>query len=268
MIDFFLPLLTLLGLLTGSFLNVVIYRLPPKVLQNWEEGIPASVDNQSPLDCLVDPPRSLTPCCSKEIRWYDNVPVLSWLLLAGQCRYCGSNISWRYPLVELLTASLFLYAGYRWGISPVTYFYCVFFALLVAMFFIDLDNFLLPDVLTLPLIWIGLIGAAEVHLPLRASDAIFGAIAGYGILFCANALYRVWRKRDGFGGGDLKLLAGFGAWLGATSIIPILTIAAIVGLLSIGVHTVMAKDKLTAETAVPFGPFLITAAVAYLIVVG
>ena len=246
----------LMGLVVGSFLNVIIYRVPKQLLLDSHDTIK---DNPfSILTCLVRPV-STTPCCQVAIAWRDNIPLISWALLRGKCRECRAPIRARYVLVEMISTLAF--AGVFWIFGPTwtTVFYCVFFALLIALFWIDLETYLLPDCLTLTLLWLGLLGAALGVLPLTANEAILGALIAYIAMWGVNSAYYLWRRRHGFGGGDFKLLAALGAWLGLGSIMPILLIASILAIVVIGLLGVLKKEAWSLEKMLPFGPFLVLA---------
>ena len=251
-----------LGFLVGSFLNVVIYRMPKALFP--EEGAGNQDESSSPFACLISP-ASTTPCCGKTISWYDNLPLVSWLWLRAKCRYCGKSISVRYVIVEFITGLSFAWAFLQFGQTWTTLFYCLLFALLIVLFCIDLETFYLPDCFTYSVLWLGLFGSAADILPLMPADAVFGACIGYGLPWTVNFLYWLWRRRDGFGGGDFKLLAALGAWLGAASIIPILAIASVIALLGMGALILMRKEKLNLDRMLPFGPFLILAGVLVLV---
>jgi len=251
-----------LGFLVGSFLNVVIYRMPKALFP--EEGAGNQDESSPPFACLFSP-ASTTPCCGKTIPWYDNLPLVSWLWLRAKCRYCGKSISLRYVIVEFITGLSFAWAFIQFGQTWTTLFYCLLFALLIVLFCIDLETFYLPDCFTYSVLWLGLFGSAVDILPLMPADAVFGACIGYGLPWTVNFLYWLWRRRDGFGGGDFKLLAALGAWLGAASIIPILAIASVLALLGMGALILMRKEKLNLDRMLPFGPFLILAGVLVLV---
>ncbi len=248
-----------IGLAVGSFLNVVIHRMPKALFASDDENT-----STSPFACLLSP-GSTTPCCQKAIAWKDNVPVFSWLWLQGRCRYCSQAISPRYILVELLTGLSFAWSYLHFGQSMLMVFYCLLFTFLMVLFWIDLETYYLPDYFTYSVLWLGLIGSALGYLPLSPRDAILGSSLGYFLPWSVNFIYRLWRKRDGFGGGDFKLLAALGAWLGTTAIVPILALASVVALLGIGLFMLLRKEKLSLERMLPFGPFLILAGVLILI---
>ena len=248
-----------IGLAVGSFLNVVIHRMPKALFASDDENTATS-----PFACLLSP-GSTTPCCQKAIAWKDNVPVFSWLWLRARCRYCSQAISPRYILVELLTGLGFAWSYLHFGQSVPMVFYCLLFTLLMALFWIDLETYYLPDYFTYSVLWLGLIGSALGYLPLSPTDAILGSSVGYFLPWSVNFVYRLWRKRDGFGGGDFKLLAARGAWLGVVAIIPLLMLASIVALVGIGLLMLLRKEKPSLERMLPFGPFLILAGVLILV---
>ncbi len=246
----------LMGLVVGSFLNVIIYRIPKQILSDSHDAIK---DNAFPiLSCLVRPV-STTPCCQVAIAWRDNIPLISWVLLRGKCRYCRAPILARYVLVEIISCITFAGVFLTFGPTWTTFFYCLFFALLIALFWIDLETYFLPDCLTLTLLWLGLLGAALGVLPLAANEAILGALIAYIAMWGVNAAYYLWRRRHGFGGGDFKLLAALGAWLGLGSIMPILLIASILAIVVIGLLGALKKEAWSMEKMLPFGPFLVLA---------
>lgn len=248
-----------IGVAVGSFLNVIIQRMPKAFF-----GAPEIVAASSPWSCLFSSPFT-APCCHKAIAWRDNIPVVSWLLLMGRCRYCSSVISVRYILVELLAGLSFAGAYIAFGLSIVMTLYCLLFALLIVLFWIDLETYYLPDCCTLSILWLGLVGGALGYLSLDATQAILGACIGYGLPWTINFAYRLWRKRDGFGGGDFKLLAALGAWLGVGAIISILMIASIGALAWMVALSLLRKQDLSLEQVLPFGPFLIMAGILILV---
>ena len=172
---------SVLGLLIGSFLNVVIYRLPKMMERQWAaecaelSGKP--LEAAEPFNLML--PRSRCPQCAHAIRWYENIPVISYLCLQGRCSACQTPISARYPLVELVTGALFFFCAWRWGASSTGLLWCVFCAALLSLALIDWDTTLLPDDLTLPLLWLGLIAAAMKWIPVDLNSSLWGAVAGY-----------------------------------------------------------------------------------------
>ena len=259
----------LLGLILGSFINVVIHRLPRALFGSDDASGNDQFKQQSiaeNLRCLISP-GSTTPCCNHAIPWSDNIPLVSWLRLKGKCRYCSAPISLRYFLVELFTGISFAAIYMQFGLSWATPLYCLFLALLIALFFIDLETYYLPNYLTYSALVLGLLGSVLGLTAVSPTGSLLGACGGYLLPWSVNYLYRLVRKRDGFGGGDFKLLAVFGAWFGFASIMPILAIASILGLLTIIGLMMLRKEKLTLERMLPFGPFLILAG-GYILIFG
>ena len=249
-------LLFLVGLMVGSFLNVVIVRLPRMLQRSYDQecrawlGEPVD-DNADRYDLLL--PGSQCPHCSMPIPWYYNVPLMAYLVLGGKSACCHQPISIRYPCVELLAA---LMALLPWicGMTGMELAYALLFEwLLLAACFIDLEHMLLPDELTLPLLWAGLwVNRGDGFVP--AESAIEGAVLGYGLLWSCNALYRGLRGQDGMGRGDFKLLAALGAWMGVEAVGRILFWAALLGTL-FGILALL-RRRLSLRSAIPFGPAL------------
>ncbi len=234
--------LFVLGLMWGSFANVVIYRLP--------KGL------------SVVRPRSRCPQCSTPIRWFDNVPVFSWLVLAGRCRKCKAAISARYPIVEFINGLLFAAIYYRYGLSWTTL-ECVIFAWsLVVVSFIDIDLMILPDVFTLSGIVIGL-GGAALNPERSFASAVWGVVVGGGFLWAVAYLYLLVRKEEGMGGGDIKLLAWIGAVLGWTAV-PFVVLASSIAGSAIGL-VLARRQEAGLKSVIPFGPYLALAAVAFML---
>ncbi len=233
---------TIFGALVGSFLNVVILRLP-------KEG-----------GSIVFPP-SHCPQCQALIRWYDNIPIVSFLLLFGRCRHCRQKISWQYPAVELMMA-LLSFALYRsFGLSPAFLVYFIFCAALLAIIFIDLRHQIIPDVISLPGIVLGL--AASFLVPgLSWQDSLLGLLLGGGIFYAIAAGYYLLARRAGMGGGDIKLLAMIGAFLGWRALPFVIFASALMGSV-IGIGA-MIKQKKGGKTVIPYGPFLAVASYLYL----
>jgi len=238
---FFLISAFVLGAVIGSFLNVCIYRIPA---------------GQS----VVSPPSSC-PGCGARIRWFQNVPILSWVFLRGRCASCKARISIRYPLIEALNGFLFALVLWYFGFSSATLVYWLLISALVVITFIDLDHQIIPDVISLPGIVVGFL--CSFFIPwLPWVDSLLGILLGGGILLAIAWLYEVLAKREGMGGGDIKLLGMIGAFLGWKAIFPVVFFASVAGTL-IGVPLMLAKRK-DSRFALPFGPFLAGAAVIYL----
>jgi leader peptidase (prepilin peptidase) / N-methyltransferase len=272
--------LGLLGLCIGSFLNVVVHRLPlmmerqwwadmahqlgddesfkrsfgaepPKQLTASAAELQKNVDNLGPYGLAR--PRSACPSCGHAIQWHENIPVVSWLLLKGRCSACKTPISPRYPLLELMTALLFAAAGWHFGAQPVVLAWCAVLATLVALAAIDWDTTLLPDSLTLPLLWAGL-AAAALGWTIPLKQAVWGAAVGYLSLWSIYWFFKKATGKEGMGFGDFKLLAALGAWLGWQAILPIVLMASVIGaVVGIGMKL---SGALRQGKYVPFGPFL------------
>jgi leader peptidase (prepilin peptidase)/N-methyltransferase len=229
------------GAVVGSFLSVCIFRLP--------------------AETSIVKPRSQCPHCHHPIRFYDNIPIISFIVLRGKCRDCGGKISWRYPLVELITALLALLLFLKFGLTLIFLTFFIFTAVLIVITFIDLDHQIIPDVLTLPGIPVFfLLAIFVVKIPWL--EALIGLLIGGGVLFAIAFVYELLTKREGMGGGDIKLLAMIGGFLGWKSLIFILLFSSFSGAI-VGI-TAMIIKKQDMKYAVPFGPFLSAAAVAYL----
>jgi leader peptidase (prepilin peptidase)/N-methyltransferase len=250
------PLVAGLGLLVGSFLNVVILRLPRRMEWEWNRDAREVLGEPE----LYDPPppgivveRSHCPHCGHQLSWYENIPVFSWLALRGKCRSCKAPISIQYPLVELLTAVLCALCVWRFGFGWQGFGACVLTCMLVALSGIDLRTQLLPDSLTLPLMWLGLIAALD-NLYMPAKPALLGAIAGYASLWSVWWVFKQVTGKEGMGHGDFKLLAALGAWVGLAGVLPIILLSSVVGAL-IGSIWLAVKGRDRA-TPIPFGPYL------------
>ncbi|WP_116475125.1 prepilin peptidase [Zobellella maritima] len=257
-------LVSLLGLLVGSFLNVVIHRLPLMLERQWRREC-AELGGETPQDepaLNLCRPRSRCPHCRHQLGALDNIPLLSWLWLQGRCRYCREPISRRYPLVELASAGLAALALWRFGVSPALAGALVLGWTLLCLTLIDLDHLLLPDHLTLPLLWLGLlVNLNGLFVPL--DDAVLGAVFGYGVLWSLYWLFLLATGKEGMGYGDFKLLAALGAWFGWQSLLPILLLASFTGALA-GL-ALMASRKLGQDRVLPFGPALALGGALYLL---
>ncbi|MDO9195915.1 A24 family peptidase [Rhodoferax sp.] len=248
--------LGVLGLLIGSFLNVVIYRLPIMLEAQWKTECAELAGKESPVaekfNLMV--PRSRCQKCSHQIRWYENIPVVSYLFLRGKCSVCATPISLRYPLVELATGALFLYCGWKWGVSPTALVWSGFAASVLALALIDWDTTLLPDDITLPLLWSGLIAAALQWTTVSLSSAIWGAVAGYMSLWLIYWTFKLITGKEGMGFGDFKLFAALGVWFGWPALVPIILMASVIGAV-VGI-AMKFSSGLREGGYVPFGPFL------------
>ena len=247
--------LAVLGLCIGSFLNVVIHRIPLMLESGWRrdsaEMLDVKIDEAPPL--TLSKPRSRCPSCGHAIAWHENIPVLSYLRLRGRCSACKTPISLRYPFVEVFTGVLFAAVGWHFGATPTALLWCAFCAVLVALAGIDWDTTLLPDNMTLPLLWAGLVASA-LGWTIPLTDALWGAVAGYLSLWSVYWLFKLTTGKEGMGFGDFKLLAALGAWLGVKMVLPILLAASIIGAI-VGIGMKMSA-ALREGRYVPFGPFL------------
>lgn len=254
-----------LGLLIGSFLNVVIYRMPKMMERQWAAEC-AEINGQiaaptERFDLMV--PRSKCPHCGHQIQWYENIPVFSYMALRGKCSACKAPISSRYPLVEIATGLLFFASVWQWGVNATGFSWCVFSAILLALALIDWDTTLLPDDLTLPLLWLGLIAAAMQWTPTSLQSSLWGAVAGYLSLWSVYWLFKIVTGKEGMGYGDFKLFAALGAWFGWQALIPIILISSILGAI-IGI-AMKFTSGLREGGYIPFGPFLAGAGLAALL---
>ena len=249
----------LLGLLVGSFLNVVILRLPKRLEHDWRSQARELLGHEQNGE--VAPPDlvrtgSHCPSCKHKLAALDNIPLVSWLALRGRCRYCGVRISWQYPLVELLTAlasaAIAWKLGFGWPLAAGL----VFTWILIAASGIDARTQLLPDQLTLPLLWLGLL-LSLVSMFVTPTIAIVGAAIGYLSLWSVYWLFKLATGKEGMGYGDFKLLAALGAWMGPMSLLPIVLLSSLIGALVGG--TMLALRGQDRSTPIPFGPFIAAA---------
>ncbi len=251
----------LLGLLVGSFLNVVVHRLPLMLERQWAAEAAAAApgaeadtaaEAQPPLNLMV--PRSRCPHCGHAIRWYENIPVLSYLVLRGRCSSCGGGIGLRYPLMELATAVAFAACAARWGLGAEALAWSVFCSVVLALAAIDWDTTLLPDDLTLPLVWAGLCATALGWTGLTLDNSLWGAVAGYLSLWGVYWAFKLATGKEGMGYGDFKLFAALGAWMGWQALVPIILMASVIGA-TVGI-AMKFTSGLREGGYIPFGPFL------------
>lgn len=274
--------LGILGLCIGSFLNVVIHRLPLMMERQWLHESAAQLTDapamarvtglpQPEMDKLakavdafgtriealppfgISKPRSRCPHCGHQLRWHENLPVVGWLRLGGKCASCKAPISKRYPLIELVTGLAFAALSWRFGAQPTTLLWCGFVAALIALALIDWDTTLLPDAINQPLLWAGLL-ASLLGWTLPLDKALTGALAGYLSLWSVYWLFKLATGKEGMGYGDFKLLAALGAWLGWQMILPIVLGASAIGAV-VGI-VMKINAGLREGRYVPFGPFL------------
>jgi leader peptidase (prepilin peptidase)/N-methyltransferase len=245
------------GVCVGSFLNVVIHRLPKMLDRGWREQcaeLSGSPPPELPHYNLITP-RSQCPACGHQIAAYENIPVASYFFLRGRCSACHAPISQRYPLVELLTGALTVAAVIRFGATPAAIAASVLLWSLIALTFIDFDTQLLPDNITLPLLWAGLVANVAGFLPgVSLHDAVIGAIAGYLLLWTIYWLFKLIRGKEGMGYGDFKLLAALGAWLGWQMLPLIVLLSSAVGaVVGLGLVAFKGRDH---QIPLAFGPYL------------
>ncbi|KXJ49258.1 MAG: methyltransferase [Alcanivorax sp. Nap_24] len=250
----------LFGLLVGSFLNVVIHRIPKMMEATWRqearellEQPPPKGEETPPIFNLVTP-GSHCPHCNHRIRWYENVPMVSWALLKGRCSGCKAAISKRYPIIELLTALVAGLCAWRFGYDPWLIFMLYGSFTLLALAVIDLDTTLLPDDLTYPLLWAGLLAAVMGISPVSLPDAVIGAMAGYLALWSLYWVFKLLTGKEGMGYGDFKLLAALGAWLGWQYLPVVVLLSSVVGL--VFAVSMMASGSVKRDQGIPFGPYL------------
>jgi leader peptidase (prepilin peptidase) / N-methyltransferase len=245
-----------LGLLVGSFLNVVIYRFPKMLERQWAaecaEYTGQPTPEYEPFNLVV--PRSRCRQCGHLIRWYENIPVVSWLVLRGRCSECKASIGLRYPIVELITAGFFGLCGWRWGLTMQAAAWAAFAALLICLFLIDMDTQILPDDLNYTLLWLGLLASA-LGWTVPLASAVWGAALGYGVFWSIFQVYKLATGKEGMGYGDFKLLAALGAWLGAPFLLAIILMSSIVGAV-IGVLLIIVGKLANKDIPMPFGPYL------------
>ena len=252
-----------MGLLLGSFLNVVIHRTPLILERQWRAEALSSSADESPSTLTLAMPRSHCPHCLHTLLWWENIPVLSYLILQGRCSACRAPIGWRYPAVELFTAALLAWCFDHWGLGWQTLVWSGFVCTLVALACIDWDTTLLPDHMTQALTWAGLIVAALGLSNTSLTDALWGAVAGYVSLWMVYWLFKLCTGKEGMGYGDFKLFAALGAWFGWSALIPLILLASLAGI-AVGL-LLRYQQKLRENNYIPFGPFLAMAAWLYMI---
>jgi leader peptidase (prepilin peptidase) / N-methyltransferase len=257
----FIIILFLLGLVVGSFLNVVIYRLPKMMENDWRLQCQEYLGTQDPNAAAPEPlslslPASHCPHCRQQLGILENIPVLSYLLQRGRCRHCNTAIAWRYPGVELLSAVLTAYVAWHFGPGWQALAASVLIWALIALTFIDFDTQYLPDAITLPLLWLGL-GVNLWHTFTDLPSSVIGAMVGYGSLWSVYQGFKLLTGKEGMGYGDFKLLAALGAWLGWQALPLIIILSSLVGSL-VGI-TLMILKRADRDLKIPFGPYLAVA---------
>jgi len=260
---FFYLSVALLSLAIGSFLNVVIYRMPKMMEYGWYNDCRefladelVNVKAKELTKITLSKPDSTCPHCDHKIRFYENIPVLSWLILKGKCSQCKNTISARYPLIELATMLLSLIVAHHFGPTITTLWVLILTWCLISLTMIDFDHMLLPDQITLPLLWLGLLlNINGTFVPL--TDAVIGAAVGYMSLFSVFWLFKLATGKEGMGFGDFKLFAVFGAWLGWQLLPLLILMASVVGAI-VGIVLMLFKNH-QREQGIPFGPYLAVA---------
>ncbi len=260
---FFVTFSVVLGLMVGSFLNVVIHRLPKMMEREWHNNCLELQGKEVPEQpkYSISKPRSACPHCGHQITALENVPILSYVMLGGKCKGCKAKISIRYPLVEALTGGLIGAVAYKYGYTSTTLFAWAFTLALIALTFIDFDTQLLPDDITLPLLWLGLLFNLNTGFT-NLKSAVIGAMLGYLILWSVYWLFKIVTGKEGMGYGDFKLLAAIGAWFGWQMLPAVILLSSVVGaVIGIGLIVFNGKGR---NTAIPFGPFLALGGIAAL----
>lgn len=244
----------LFSLLVGSFLNVVIFRLPIILKREWSEPTTDDELNAPAERFNLLTPSSQCPQCQHQITWYENIPLISYFLyLKGKCSQCKSKIPFRYPLVELLSALLSVPIFLAFGFSSITAVALIFCWILICLTFIDLDEFILPDRLTLPLLWLGLLVNSQ-NMFTSLNEAVWGAAAGYLSLWAVYWAFKLITGKEGMGYGDFKLLAALGAWLGLSALPMIILLSSLSGIIIALLMNLFKKQDLS--NPIPFGPYL------------
>ncbi len=248
-----------IGLAVGSFLNVVVYRLPKMMEQMWHKECQellgkSPTDEEKPFN--LSRPASHCPACGQRIKPWENIPIISWLFLKGKCSNCGTRISMRYPIIEALTAILSLVVAHHFGVSWETLGALILTWALISLSLIDFDVQLLPDSITLPFLWLGLL-LSLFGLFTDAHSAIIGALVGYLSLWSIFQAFKLLTGKEGMGYGDFKLLAMLGAWLGWQYLPQIIMLSALVGAV-VGLTLILARGR-DKNIPIPFGPYLATA---------
>lgn len=254
-------LAALLGLQFGSFLNLLIWRLPVMLHHQWEDDVThfqgQEVPNRPAFNLFF--PSSHCTSCMAPLRASELVPVLSYFWLKGRCAHCNAKVSWRYPLVELAVAAWWVWSASHWGVSPAALAWSAFGSLLLALALIDADTMLLPDNLTLPLLWVGLVLSAMGWISVQLADSVWGAVAGYLSLWSVQAVFKMITGKQGMGEGDFKLLAALGAWLGWLALPGLVLMASLLGVMA--ALLMRWRGDLASDQALPFGPYLAVAGV-------
>lgn len=264
--------LFIVGAVIGSFLNVVIYRLPIILHRQWENDAHAMLDMPHPNNIKNAPkfnllyPGSHCPSCKQKVPYWANIPILGYFMLLGRCHTCKQHISLCYPSIEFITALLFVYAGFiNMYASPLTLLaYLVFICFILCMIVIDYTHLILPDILTLPFLWLGLLFNCWYNFAPDLNNAVMGAVLAYLMLWSVYQGFKLITKMDGMGFGDFKLFAALGAWFGYQAILPLILAASLMSIMYTGILAICGKYK--RHQHIPFGPFLGIAGLMYLFI--
>ncbi len=255
------PLLAgLVGLQIGSFINLLVWRLPQMMQRDWAQQcaeLQGDAVSDKPVFNLATPGSHCTTCRTP-LRFIDLVPVLSFMFLKGRCAHCDAKVSWRYPLVELLVAVLWAFCAWHWGVTWTTFTWAVFATVNLALALIDADTMLLPDSLTLPLMWGGMLCASLGLIHLTLEQSVWGAALGYSALWLVQAVFGWFTGKQGMGAGDFKLLAASGAWLGWMALPMLVLIASVSGVIVALIARLL--KRVQPGEPLPFGPHLVLAA--------
>ncbi len=266
----FAIILFILGIVVGSFLNVVIYRLPIMLQHKWDNDC-AVLSGSEPLKVVFNLmyPRSHCIRCLKKIPEWANIPLIGFLILRGQCFFCKAKISKRYPLVELLTGGFFVITGHYFS-GVLLLGLLVYLSFVLCLVFIDYDNFILPDELTLPLLWLGLLFNLHGIFSGSLENSVIGAMLGYLVLWSIYWIFKLITKRDGMGYGDFKFLSAILAWNGYQALIPVTFMASVLGIMYFVIILIIDKMKISRnidnalQHHIPFGPFLGLASILFI----
>lgn len=258
-LEIFYIVIFILGLCIGSFINVVVYRVPKALFFSWFVqcydylNVQPKFSKTPELGLNIFWPSSHCPTCKSKIIFIDNIPIISYLLLRGKCRFCGNNISIYYPIIEIITAILSLIVGFKFGINLITIFSLLITWVLIIQSAIDFKESLIPDEITLPILWLGLvINYFNVFVDLH--EAVMGAVGGYLFFWIIYWMFKLITGKDGIGYGDFKLLAMLGAWLGYKMLPLIIVISCTMGSIIGGILILLKKRA--RDSAIPFGPYL------------
>lgn len=259
LLEIFYIIIFILGLCIGSFINVVVYRIPKALFFSWfiqcydYLNLQPKFSTPPKLGLNIFWPGSHCVHCKKKIIFIDNIPIISYLLLRGKCRFCNNNISIRYPLIEFITAILSVIVGFKFGINIITIFGLLITWVLIIQAAIDFKECLIPDEITLPMLWLGLI-VNDFNVFVSLHEAVIGAISGYLFFWIIYWVFKLITGKEGIGYGDFKLLAMLGAWLGYQMLPLIIVLSTTIGSIVGGILILLKKR--TKDTAIPFGPYL------------